>query len=74
MIQINYPYRNTQIEAWEEQLKSWVIAFKMVENQQLKEAVLIDGQREIKGESDIQTYLKQLKADLDDWRTPRCGV
>jgi acetaldehyde dehydrogenase (acetylating) len=75
MITIRYPEHTPQIDAWAEQLQEWVVAYRLEEQPGLSQPeVESNGRQRHIGYAAIQSFFDALKADIDDWRTPRCGV
>ena len=74
MITIRYSQSGPDINAWKEKLESLVVAYRFHQQEGLDEPVLTENGRSVRGTEAIGAYLKKLEADIDDWRTPRCGV
>jgi len=74
MIRITYSKSTPIIESWREKLSDLVVAFEMKEVEGLAVPHLVDKDLQLDGESSIQHFVDELEKEINDWRTPRCGV
>jgi hypothetical protein len=74
MIYLRFPEKNKQIESWRERLDSFLIDYKFEETPSLDRPVILEGKQEYAGKKAIEQFLKELEDEINDWRTPRCGV
>ena len=74
MVLITYPTRTPRIDDWQALLESLVVAHELQEVPSLPIPTLVDERTTVTGEADIQAYLKQLEDEVNQWRSPQCGV
>ena len=74
MIYLRFPENNKKIESWRERLESFIIDYESEESPSLDQPMIVEGQEEYAGEEAIEKFLKELEDEINDWRTPRCGV
>ena len=74
MIRIAFPKENPMITNWREKLSTLVVAHEFVEDPALEVSTLQEKELTISGEEAIQKFILDLEKDVNDWRTPRCGV
>ncbi|MCB0548909.1 MAG: hypothetical protein KDD19_15120 [Phaeodactylibacter sp.] len=74
MIIIRYSEWDAQLEGWKEKLVELVTAHRFEPDESATIPSLQEKEKIIQGEEAITAFLKQLEKDINDWRTPRCGV
>jgi len=74
MIKITFPKRDKNIEKWEEKLTELVVGFQLEKEKDASEITLKDGDTHLEGAIAIQQFIDDLEKEVNDWRTPRCGV
>lgn len=75
MIVIEYSEKDAiTVAEWKERMDNWVIAYRLDRNDELTETVLTEGQATVKGNDNINAYLKNVEELVSEWRAPKCGV
>ena len=74
MIVIRYSAWRTNQEKWKEKLEDLIVGHRFEKDNSLSDPELHEQEKTICGEAAIEAFLIQLERDINDWRTPRCGV
>ena len=74
MIHLVYPIATAQTRNWTERLEKLLVAYRSEEADGLLEPAIIEHGKRTGGTEAVERFIRQLEADVADWRTPRCGV
>ena len=74
MIVIRYTRWAPALDNWKEKLEELVVAHRFEQHDALPVPELQEQGRIERGETAIAAFIKQMERDIDDWRTPGCGV
>ena len=74
MLTITYPKRTAKVQDWQDLLNLIVVQHELKEDAALPEPLLVDDKGEVSGEKAITDYLIQLEDEVNQWRSPQCGV
>jgi hypothetical protein len=74
MIHLQFPEATAKVENWRERLGNLIVAFKAEQQSDFEHPVITEGKKQYIGADAIEKFLKELEKDINDWRTPRCGV
>ncbi|MEM7548428.1 MAG: hypothetical protein AAF363_02055 [Bacteroidota bacterium] len=72
MITLTYPQKNSTVEKTIDRLNSLVVKYKLEENKEAKDTMLIHNSKSYKGASSIENYLNKLSEELEEWRVIEC--
>ena len=74
MLTITYPTRTPKVDDWQDLLELIVVQHELKEDAALDAPLLRDDKGEVQGEQAITDYLIQLEDEVNQWRSPQCGV
>ena len=74
MIIIRYTRWAPVLDKWKEKLEELVVAHRFEQHDALTVPELQEQDKVERGELAIAAFIKQLEKDINNWRTPRCGV
>ena len=74
MLTITYPARTAKVQDWQDLLELIVVQHVLQEDAALTEPQLVDDKGTVTGEKAITDYLIQLEDEVNQWRSPQCGV
>lgn len=74
MITIIYSEMNPIVSTWKEKLDELIVEYSLVQDHKIKTPYIQEGKKRYKDSQSIQQFLSVLESDINDWRTPRCGV
>lgn len=74
MIYLHFPKANAQIENWCERLDNLIVSYQTEHLPEMEKPVIIEGTKSFTGAEAIDHFLQELEKEVNDWRTPRCGV
>ena len=74
MLTITYPTRTSKVQDWQDLLELIVVQHELKEDAALDAPLLRDDKGEVQGEQAITDYLIQLEDEVNQWRSPQCGV
>jgi hypothetical protein len=72
MIQLHIPKDYAAHATWENQLKEWCAAHKIIIDEALEEPEIREKEKVFKGSKAIDKFLKEYKSFMDDWYDCRC--
>ena len=74
MLTITYPTRTPKVDDWQDLLELIVVQHDLKEDAALDAPLLKDDKGEVRGEQAITDYLIKLEDEVNQWRSPQCGV
>lgn len=67
MITITYPALSSQVEEWKDRLTNLSVSFQLKEDRKIETVYLEEGNKQVKGNTDINQFLDQLTVDVREW-------
>jgi len=74
MIEIHYSEMVAPVDKWKEKLDELIVQYSLKKSSQVKTPYIKEGKKNYKDIKSITQFLEDLEKDINDWRTPSCGV